>query len=84
MRKNAPEAGDVVRLMLQDFPCPPGSARKFGVEMYANFIVCRVWESPFANVCTVREIARDGTLLPPIDLYWPDWCEDLERKAERD
>jgi hypothetical protein len=82
MRKNAPEKGEVVRLMIEDHPTPTGSRRSMGIEMLANFIVVRVWAPPFANVCTVREIGRDGQLLPAVDLYWPDWSEDVRREAE--
>lgn len=82
MRKNAPQAGEIVRLILQDQPTPAGSRRQFGVEIVAKFMVETVWEPPYANVCTVREIGLDGQLLPPVDLYWPDWSEDVRREAE--
>jgi hypothetical protein len=84
MRKNAPEKGEVVRLMIQDHPTPAGSRRAMGVEVCADFVVVEVWGPPFANVCAVREIGRDGQLLPAIDLYWPDWTEDVRREAEEE
>lgn len=78
IRRKPPVAGEVVRLMLKDHPTPQASRRQFGIEMYASFIVQQVGEPPFANVCRVSEIGWDGVLLPEIDIYWPDWCEEYK------